>query len=64
MVADIEADIDAAINKIKSSITLDRDAIRALREDISGKIEKAMKEVKKEQEKQKLAEEVRTSSGR
>lgn len=46
------------MNRIKASATIDRPAIQKDVQEIQGALDKTLQLIKKEQEKQKLAEEV------
>jgi myosin-6 len=56
-IEDISAQLDAAVNRIKASTTIDRPAIQKDVQEIQGALDKTLQLIKKEQEKQKLAEE-------
>ena len=55
---EISASIQEGIKKIKASNTIDRAAITKSLDDIQKSLDKTLEVIKKEQEKQKLAEEV------
>jgi len=54
---ELRKEIDQAVQTIKDSPTTTREAVKKLRDDIQGKMDKQFAALKKEQEKQKLAEE-------
>eukprot|EP00051_Salpingoeca_urceolata_P006297 m.83521 g.83521 ORF g.83521 m.83521 type:complete len:1207 (+) comp14769_c0_seq1:504-4124(+) len=56
-VADLHAELDGCVNTIKGKNTIERSEIEKMRGDMQAKMDKQLAALKKEQEKQKLAEE-------
>jgi len=54
---ELKKEIEAAVQNIKEASTISRDQVKKMADDIQGKIDKQLAALKKEQEKQKLAEE-------
>ena len=58
---DLNQELNDGVRKISANPNLDRTGIAALAAELQSKMDKNLKELQKEQEKQKLAEEVRES---
>jgi len=56
-VVELKADIDKAVQHIKESHAITREQVKKMADEIQGKADKQLATLKKEQEKQKLAEE-------
>lgn len=56
-VSDLHAELDKCVGVIKGKMTIERSEIEAMRQDMQGKMDKQLASLRKEQEKQKLAEE-------
>lgn len=55
---ELRKEIEAAVQNIKETATITRESVKKMSDDIQGKMDKQLAALKKEQEKQKLAEEV------
>jgi len=54
---ELKKEIEGAVQGIKEKATIDRESVKKIADDIQGKMDKQLAALKKEQEKQKLAEE-------